>query len=101
MVNTSAAQPLRPTYGPVTFLAALANILLVETSVWVVVPWLPLALYVLPLVVINLAVALVLRSRSGTPGQVGRGMLIGLLAVPLALAVFLPGFWLAQAFNVV
>ena len=64
-------------------------------------PWLPLLLYVLPLLVVDLAVALVLRSRRGAMGQAGRGMLIGLLAAPLALAVFLPGFWLAQAFNLV
>lgn len=97
MVNTPAVQPLVPPYGPVTFLAALVNILVVEMAVWVFLPWYLLALYVLPLLMVDLLVAMILKSRPGTTGQIGRGMLIGLLSVPAGLAVFLPLLGLVQA----
>ena len=99
MVNTPAAQPLKPTYGPVTFVAALANILLVETAVWVVLPWYLLALYGVPLLLVDLLAATVLKSRPGRAGQIGRGMLIGLLSVPAGLALFLPLLGLAQVLG--
>lgn len=98
MVNKLATQPR---YGRATFVAALVNILAVELAVWVCLPWLVLAVYVLPLLAIDLVVAAVLRSRPGPAGQVGRGMLIGLIAAPAALAVFLPSLWLVQALGLV
>jgi len=101
MVNGAAAQPLRAHYGPVTFLAALANISIVEVAVWWFVPWFLLAVYVLPLLVIDLVVAAILKSRPGTLGQIGRGMLIGLISAPAALALFWPGFMLVQALGIV
>ncbi|MFS0899157.1 hypothetical protein [Mycolicibacterium litorale] len=90
-----------PTYGPVTFLAALANILVVETAVWYFLPWFALAIVVLPFLLIDLAAAAILRSRPGVVGQIGQGMLIGLIAAPAALIVFLPGLLLAQAAGLV
>lgn len=101
MVNEAAARPLSPTYGPVTYLAALGNILVVELAVWVFLPWFLVAIYVLPLLLIDLLVAVVLKSRPGTLGQVGRGMLIGLIAAPAAVGLFLPGLLLAQALGFV
>jgi hypothetical protein len=101
VVSSRAAQPLTSSYGPVTFLAALVNILVVETAVWYFLPWFALAVFVLPLLLIDLALAAVLRSRPGVAGQVGRGMLIGLVAAPVALAVFLPGLMLVQAMGLV
>lgn len=101
MVNSRAAQPLTSSYGPATFLAALVNILVVETAVWYFLPWFALAVFVLPLLLIDLAMAAVLRSRPGVAGQVGRGLLIGLIAAPAALAVFLPGLMLVQAMGLV
>ena len=97
MVNTPEAQPVQRGDGAVTFLAALANILLVNMAFWVVLPWYLLALYLLPLLLVDLLVAAVLKSRPGTVGQIGRGMLIGLLTVPGGLAVFLPLLGLMQA----
>lgn len=97
MVNAPEAQPFRRGDGPVTFLAALANILLVNMAFWVVLPWYLLTLYLLPLLLVDLLVAAVLRSRPGTFGQIGRGMLVGLLTVPAGLAVFLPLLGLMQA----
>lgn len=101
MVNEAAAQPLNPVFGPVTFLAALGNILVVELAVWVFLPWLLLAIYVVPLLLIDLLAAAVLKSRPGTLGQIGRGMLIGLIAAPAAVGLFLPGLLLAQALGFV
>lgn len=101
VVTSRVPQPLTSSYGPVTFVAALVNILFVETAVWYFLPWFALAIFVLPFVLIDLAIAAVLRSRPGVAGQVGRGMLIGLVAAPVALAVFLPGFLLVQAAGLV
>lgn len=99
MMNDAAAQTSSPRYGPVTFLAALANILIVELAIWIALPWFVFLIYAVPLLAIDLIVAAVLKSRPGLPGQVGRGMLIGLTAAPAALAVFLPGFMLAQGLG--
>lgn len=101
MVNDAAAQQETPTYCSVTFLAALVNILVVQTAVWVFLPWFVLAIFVLPLLLVDLAIAAVLRARPGTTGQIGRGMLIGLISAPMTLAVFLPGLLLAQAMGLV
>ena len=100
-MNNSAEPTLKPRYGPVTFLAALINILIVEFAIWLTLPWFLLTIYVLPLLVIDLAIAALLNSRPGTPGQIGRGMLIGLIAAPLTLVVFVPGLWLAQALGLI
>jgi hypothetical protein len=101
MVNSAASQQVARSCGPATFLAALANILVVEVAVWVILPWLVLAVFVLPLLLIDLAIATVLRARPSTAGQIGRGMMIGLISAPMALAVFLPGLLLAQAMGFV
>ncbi|MDZ5088742.1 MULTISPECIES: hypothetical protein [Mycobacteriaceae] len=100
-MNDARPQPV--SYGPATFVAALVNILIVEVALWLTVPWIALAVFVVPLlvVVVDVVVAAILTSRSGTLSQVGRGMLIGLIAAPATLVVFLPGFFLAQAFGLV
>lgn len=94
-------QRTRTAYGPAAFIAALANILAIEVAVWIFLPWFLLAIYVLPLLLIDLALAAILKRRRGTTGQVGRGMLIGLLSAPAALLLFLPGLMLVQALDVV
>ena len=99
MVNGAAAQPLKADYGPVTFLAALSNILIVEIAVWWFLPWFILAVYVVPVLVIDLVVAVILKFCPGTLGQVGRGMLIGLFSAPVAVALFWPGLMLGQALG--
>ncbi|MBB2989677.1 hypothetical protein FHR72_001140 [Mycolicibacterium iranicum] len=88
-------------YGPASFGAALANIVLIEFTMWVFTPWWLLAVYMLPLLLVNLVLAVLLERRGGIPGQIGRGMLIGLLSVPAALVLFLPGFMLALGLNLV
>lgn len=101
MVNHPAAQPLTSRYGPVTFISAVANIVVVEVAVWTFLPWFVLVIFVLPLLLVDLAIAVVLRARPGVAGQVGRGMLIGTIAAPATLAVLLPGLLIAQAMDLV
>lgn len=94
-------QRTQTAYGPAGFIAALANILVIEVAVWIFLPWFLLAIYVLPFLLVDLALAATLRSRRGTAGQVGRGMMIGLLSAPAALLLFLPGLMLAQSLDMV
>ncbi|WP_157897532.1 hypothetical protein [Mycolicibacterium rutilum] len=82
-------------------MAALFNVLVIELAVWATLPYLLLAIYVVPLIVVDLIVAIVLEARKGASGQVGRGMLIGLLCVPAGLIVLVPGFLAAQAAGLV
>ncbi|KUI34682.1 hypothetical protein AU195_09165 [Mycobacterium sp. IS-1496] len=82
-------------------MAAVVNTLVVEFAVWIFLPWFVLAIYVLPLLLVDLVIALILRSRVGASGQIGQGMLIGLIAAPAALALFLPGLMLAQASGLI
>jgi len=101
MVRESAIG--RPTqhYGPVSFIAALGNTLLVSLATWYFLPWFALAVFVLPILLVDLVAGAVLATRSGVMGQVGRGMLIGLIAAPLTLLVFLPGLLLVQELGLV
>ena len=99
MVND--ARPQRVSYGPATFVSALVNVLIVEVALWLTLPWIALAVFVVPLLVVDVAIAAILKSRSGRLAQVGRGMLIGWFAAPAALVVFLPGFFLAQGLGLV
>ena len=60
-----------------------------------------LAVFALPILLVDLALGAVLATRSGTMGQLGRGMLVGLIAVPMTLLIFLPGLLLVQEFGLV
>jgi hypothetical protein len=99
VVNDATAP--QSAYSQRSFVAVLLNVLVIEFSLWFTVPYLYLAIYVLPLIAIDLIVALVLKSRGGMLGQIGRGMLIGLLCVPAGLLILLPGFFIAQASGLV
>jgi hypothetical protein len=48
---------------------------------------------------VDLAVSALLSRRGGTLGQLGRGMLIGWLAAPLTLAIFLPAYAMAGSLG--
>lgn len=99
MANLSAADKLRHRYGPLTFAAAVVNILSTNLYIWLLAPFsiLGYPLFLLPVVAVDLAVAAALATRPGRLGQVGRGMLIGLLSVPIGLAVFISGFAIAHS----
>ena len=70
-------------------------------ATWYFLPWFTLAVFALPILLVDLALGVVLVKRSGVVGQVGRGMLIGLIAAPMTLLIFLPGLLLVQQLGLV
>ncbi|MCV7208844.1 hypothetical protein [Mycolicibacterium canariasense] len=96
---TGASMTLK--YGPASFVAALANILLVNLCIWLFV----LGMfggyqYYLPLLTLDLVISYVLTLRRGTYAQVGRGMLIGWLSAPLSLVIFIGVFSIGKAIGI-
>jgi hypothetical protein len=87
------------TYTRRVFAAALGNILLVEFICWVFLPWFLAAVFAIPVLLVDLAVSALLSRRGGTLGQLGRGMLIGWIAAPLTLAIFLPAYAMAGSLG--
>ncbi|VEG45325.1 Uncharacterised protein [Mycolicibacterium flavescens] len=65
-------------------------------ATWYFIPWLALAVFAVPILLVDLAIGVVLMTRAGVRGQIGRGMLIGLIAAPLTVLLFLPGLLLVQ-----
>ncbi len=98
-LSTSA---MRHSYGPASFMAALSSILATEFAAWATaVPYVIAAvIYVLPsLLVVDAVVYVLVATRSGKFGQVGRGILIGSLSVPISFVVFTAGFIIAKAIG--
>lgn len=87
--------------GPVGFAAAMVNILVIELAMWAVLPWFYIAVFVIPLLLLDVAISVFLRGRPGTLGEIGRGMLIGCIAGPAALAFFIPLYFLAAASSLI
>ena len=88
-------------YGPLGFSAAMVNILFIEFSTLALLPWVYLTVFIIPLLLVDVAVAVFLRRRPGTLGEIGRGMLIGCIAGPAALAFFIPLYFLAAASSLI
>ncbi|MBU9766933.1 hypothetical protein FR943_24215 [Mycobacterium sp. TNTM28] len=85
-------------YGAAGFLAALSNIAFLETVTWIIAPWWMIALIVLPvLFLIDLAISAIAAKGPSNVGQIGRGMMVGCMAAPLSLAIFIPIFLLAHS----
>jgi hypothetical protein len=101
VVSESTTDPSPQRYGPITFVAALGNSLLVGLATWYFLPWFALALFVLPILLVDLALGAFLATRSGAMGQLGRGMLVGLITAPVTLLIFLPGLLLVQELGLV
>ncbi|OBB78237.1 hypothetical protein A5760_22015 [Mycobacterium colombiense] len=59
---------------------------MVEFTTWLFMPY--SIVFVLPVVLIYMAIAALVMQASGTTGQIGRGMLIGSLSGPLSLLIF-------------
>jgi hypothetical protein len=95
------SEPSAQRYGPITFVAALGNSLLVGLATWYFLPWFALAVFVLPILLVDLTLGAVLARRPGAIGQFGWGMLVGLITAPVTLLVFLPGLLLVQALGFV
>lgn len=97
MADESLIGPSKSPYGPVTFLVAVFHLLIVEFATWLFMPY--SIVFVLPLVLIYMAIAALVMRVPGTIGQIGRGTLIGSLSGPLSLIIFIPAFIIAGAIG--
>jgi hypothetical protein len=88
-------------YGPYGLSAAMVNILFIEFTTLALLPWVYLAVFTVPLLLVDIAVSVYLRDRPGTLGEIGRGMLIGCIAGPAALAFFIPLYFLVAAAGLI
>ncbi|OBH62909.1 hypothetical protein A5686_01800 [Mycobacterium sp. E2479] len=73
-------------YGPVAFVVAVLHIFIVEFATWLFMPY--SIVFVLPVVLIYMAISALVMLAPGTMGQIGRGMLIGSLSGPISLLIF-------------
>ena len=86
MADEPTIRVAKSSYGPVTFGVAVLHIFIVEFTTWLFMPY--SIVFVLPVVLIYMAIAAVVMQASGRMGQIGRGMLIGSLSGPLSLLIF-------------
>ena len=91
----TADRPAAQRYGAPGFLAATLNVLLGNLAAWFAFPYFLLYLLFAPVIVVDLVVAAVLVRQPRVLGQIGRGMLIGLISVPLAPVAIAAGYGLA------
>ena len=94
--------PQAPTgrYGPVAFVAAAANVLVLDFLTWVyMLAWYMIPIVVLPVVIVDALVGWGLKRGRGAVGQVGRGMLIGCLVAPLTVVIFTAAWAIAHLFG--
>jgi hypothetical protein len=99
MAEGLVIDPSMTRYGPVGFAAAMVNILVLEFVTWLFIPYLTLAIFALPAILVDLAVSAILSKRAGKLGQAGRGMLIGCISAPLSLVIFIPAIIIAHAIG--
>lgn len=100
MTEESVIDASQSRYGPISFAAALANVFVVEIVTWLfVLPMPPLALIVFPASLAYTALCAAIGKAPGKIGQAGRGMLLGSLASPLSLIIFIPAFIIAHAIG--
>jgi hypothetical protein len=64
-------------------------------------PWFYLAVFVVPLLLLDVALSAFLASRRGKTREIGRGMLIGCIAGPAALIFFIPLYLLVQVAGLI
>ncbi|KWX23445.1 hypothetical protein AFM11_14245 [Mycolicibacterium wolinskyi] len=87
-------------YGIWGFIAAATNTLFLEFATWVLAPWLLYALLILPPIILtDLAISALVARCGGVAGQIGRGLMIGCIAAPASLAIFVPVFIIAHAIG--
>jgi hypothetical protein len=99
MTDESAIDLTKNRYGPVSFLVAVAHILVVDLATWLYIPLFILEVFALPVLLVYMAIAGLIAKRPGKVGQAGRGMLIGSLSGPLTLIIFIPAWIIAQAIG--
>jgi hypothetical protein len=83
------------------FGAALVNIFVIEFVTWVLLPWFYLALFLVPVLLLDIGLSAFLATRRGKVREIGRGMLIGCLAGPVALVFFIPLYLLVDAAGLI
>ena len=86
MTNESVTRPTNNRYGPLGFVVTMMHILVVGLATWIFIPW--SVIFVLPIVLVYMAIAGFIAVYPGKVGQVGRGMLIGSASGPLSLLIF-------------
>jgi hypothetical protein len=86
MADESLIPASKSRYGPVSFGVAVLHVLVVEFTTWLFMPY--SIVFVLPVVLIYMAIAALVMQAPGTMGQIGRGTLFGSLSGPLSLLVF-------------
>lgn len=101
MVNLGDVSAPARRYGPFGFAAALVNILVIEFVTWILLPWFYLAVFVVPMLLLDVALSAFLATRRGKTREIGRGMLIGCIAGPAALAFFIPLYLLVQGAGLI
>jgi hypothetical protein len=88
-------------YGPFGFVATLANILFVEFVTWLLLPWFYLAVFLIPVLLLDLGLSALLVTRHGRVREIGRGLMIGCISGPATLVVFIPLYFLVQAAGLI
>ena len=86
-------------YGPISFLVALAHILVIDFATWLFMPWLILVLLAVPVLLMYIGISAVVARAGSTTGQIGRGMLWGSLSAPLSVLIFVPIWLIAGAIG--
>jgi hypothetical protein len=99
VVNDAIAGPATHRYGAIGFVAATVNVFVGNLAAWISFPYLLLYLYFVPVILVDLVAAAVLATRPGKSGQVGRGLLIGSLAVPLSPMLTWSWYFVALAIG--
>jgi hypothetical protein len=89
-------------YGRASLLAAIVTIVFFETVTWFLVPaFYALLVFVLPLMLVVVAVGAICVACGGVTAQVGRGMMIGSVTAPLSLLLFGGGYLLAEGAGLI
>lgn len=86
MADESLIPVSKSRYGPVAFVVAVLHVFIVEFATWLFMPY--SIVFVLPVVLVYMAIAALVMQARGRIGQIGRGMLIGSLSGPLSLLIF-------------
>ncbi|GAY14071.1 hypothetical protein [Mycobacterium sp. shizuoka-1] len=93
-------RPTSEKYGRAGFVATSLTVLVLEFITWVfLLYWYFLPVTAVPAAALAALIGYLLKRSRGTAAQVGQGILIGALAAPLTMAIFIPAWILAQAIG--
>ncbi|GAB1815473.1 hypothetical protein [Mycobacterium sp. MUNTM1] len=98
-MDGTPSAPMNGRYGPLSFLVALAHILVIDFATWLFMPWLILVLLAAPVLLAYAGIGAFVARTTGKPGQIGRGMLWGSVSAPLSVLIFVPVWLIAQAIG--